>query len=76
MLGDARLKLWPVSPAPGDTAAAGPLTPGEVRILRSGVLAGTATTPVGLGDVQPPGKRRMRAGDWARGLRQDSVVLS
>jgi methionyl-tRNA formyltransferase len=76
MLGDARLKLWPVTPAPGDAAAAGSLTPGEVRILRSGVLAGTATTPVGLGDVQPPGKRRMRAGDWARGLRQDSVVLS
>jgi methionyl-tRNA formyltransferase len=75
MLGDARLKLWPVSPAPGDAAAAGLLSPGEVRILRSGVLAGTATTPVGLGDVQPPGKRRMRAVDWARGLRQDTVVL-
>jgi methionyl-tRNA formyltransferase len=75
MLGDARLKLWPVDPAPADAASAGPLTPGEVRGLRSGVLAGTATTPVGLGDVQPPGKRRMRAVDWARGLRQDPAVL-
>ncbi len=74
-LGEARLKLWPVDPAPEDAASAGPLGPGEVRVLRSGVLAGTATTPVGLGDVQPPGKRQMRAVDWARGLRQDAVVL-
>src|SRR5580700_11197982 len=71
MLGEARLKLWPVDPAPQDAPAAGPLAPGEVRILRSGVLVGTATTPVGMGAVQPPGKRRMSAADWARGLRQD-----
>jgi methionyl-tRNA formyltransferase len=74
-LGEARLKLWPVDPAPGDAPAAGPLGPGEVRILRSAVLVGTGTTPVGLGDVQPPGKRRMRAADWARGLRHDATVL-
>ena len=76
MLGEDRLKLWPVDPAPDDAACADPLAPGEVRILRSGVLVGTGTTPVGLGDVQPPGKRRMRAADWARGLRRDVVVLS
>jgi methionyl-tRNA formyltransferase len=75
MLGEARLKLWPVDPAPQDAPAAGPLAPGEVRILRSAVLVGTGTTPVGLGDVQPPGKRRMGAADWARGLRQDATVL-
>ena len=40
------------------------------------MLAGTATTPVELGDVQPPGKRRMKAADWARGLRQPTAVLS
>jgi methionyl-tRNA formyltransferase len=74
-LGEARLKLWPVEPVPDDGASAGPLAPGELRVLRSGVLVGTATTPVGLGDVQPPGKRRMRAADWARGLRQDPAVL-
>jgi methionyl-tRNA formyltransferase len=74
-LGEARLKLWPVDPAPEGADAAGPLAPGEIRVLRSAVLAGTATTPVGLGDIQPPGKRRMRAADWARGLRQDSAVL-
>jgi methionyl-tRNA formyltransferase len=75
MLGEARLKLWPVDPAPQDAPASGPLAPGEVRILRSAVLVGTGTTPVGLGDVQPPGKRRMGAADWARGLRQDATVL-
>ncbi len=76
MLGEARVKLGPVDPAPEDAASAGSLAPGQVAILRSGVLAGTATTPVRLGDVQPPGKRRMRAADWARGLRQDAAVLS
>src|SRR5712671_1925708 len=50
-LGEARLKLWPVGPGPEEAASAGPLGPGEVRVLRSGVLVGTATTPVELGDV-------------------------
>ena len=76
MRGEARVKLGPVEPAPQDAASAGTLAPGQVAILRSGVLVGTATTPVRLGDVQPPGKRRMRAADWARGLRQDAAVLS
>src|SRR5215471_17027650 len=68
MLGDARLKLWPVrddaAAPPGD-----PLRPGQLRASRSGVLAGTATHPVELGDVQQAGKRRMPAAEWARGLR-------
>ena len=76
MLGEARVKLGPVNPAPEDAASAGALAPGQVAILRNGVLVGTATTPVRLGDVQPPGKRPMRAADWARGLRQDAAVLS
>jgi methionyl-tRNA formyltransferase len=75
MLGEARVKLWPVDPAPDGADSAGPLAPGEVRILRSAVLVGTATTPVGLGGIQPPGKRRMLAPDWARGLRQDTTML-
>jgi methionyl-tRNA formyltransferase len=61
-----RLKLWPVTLASVD---APPLAPGEVRTLRDRVLVGTATVPVGLGDVQPHGKRRMPAADWARGAR-------
>ena len=76
-----RLKLWPVTPiaaaAPADPDAAAdpvPLTPGELRVERGAVYAGTGTVPVRLGDVQPPGKRRMPAADWARGLRADSAV--
>jgi hypothetical protein len=30
---------------------------------------------VALGDVQPPGKRRMPAADWARGLRASTIGL-
>jgi methionyl-tRNA formyltransferase len=68
MLGEARLKLWPVGHC-GPAPAGEPLRPGELRITKSGVLAGTATHPVQLGDVQQGGKRRMPAAQWARGLR-------
>lgn len=62
-----RIKLGPVRPA--DAPADEPLSPGELRVERRRVLAGTATTPVALGDVQAPGKKRMAATDWARGAR-------
>src|SRR5262249_12329791 len=66
-----RLKLWPVTLAAGaGLASGGPgLAPGELRVDRNSVYAGTGTVPVRLGDVQPQGKRRMPAADWARGLR-------
>jgi methionyl-tRNA formyltransferase len=66
-----RLKLWPVTLAAGaGLASGGPgLAPGELRVDRNAVYAGTGTVPVRLGDVQPQGKRRMPAADWARGLR-------
>jgi methionyl-tRNA formyltransferase len=69
-----RLKLWPVTLAAGaGLASGGPgLAPGELRVDRNAVYAGTGTVPVRLGDVQPQGKRRMAAADWARGLRSAS----
>jgi methionyl-tRNA formyltransferase len=75
-----RLKLWPVTLAAGaglvagaDGAPGGPgLAPGELRVDRNAVYVGTGTVPVRLGDVQPQGKRRMPAADWARGLRVSS----
>jgi methionyl-tRNA formyltransferase len=100
VLGDTRLKLWPLAAVQppvvpdgpsGRSASAAPgsagdsLAPGELRVLRSAVLVGTGTTPVQLGDVQPPGKRRMSAVEWARGLHlaergrgtdQDAAVLA
>jgi len=69
-LDDARLKLGPVSlDVPGGAPAAPPdLAPGELHVGRHEVLVGTGSRPVRLGDVQAPGKRRMTASDWARGL--------
>jgi methionyl-tRNA formyltransferase len=66
-----RVKLWPVTidvAAAADLAAGG-LAPGELAIGRGAVYVGTGSEPARLGDVQPPGKRRMPAADWARGLR-------
>ncbi|MFC7330295.1 methionyl-tRNA formyltransferase [Marinactinospora rubrisoli] len=60
-----RLKLGPVAPAPD----ADPLPPGRVAAGKHRVLVGTATHPVELGEVQPQGKRRMTAVEWARGVR-------
>lgn len=62
---DERVKLGPVTPV-----ADGPeLKPGELLVEKSRVLAGTATTPVRLGEVRAAGKRAMPASDWARGVR-------
>jgi methionyl-tRNA formyltransferase len=68
-----RVKLWPVAVAGsqgGEAAQDGgrPLAPGELRVQRDRVLAGSGTSPVELGEVQADGKRRMRAADWVRGL--------
>jgi methionyl-tRNA formyltransferase len=85
---DARLKLWPVTLASpsapvaaqataADGAAGSPevsLAPGQLRVERAAVYVGTGTTAVRLGDVQPPGKRRMSAVDWARGLHADAAI--
>jgi methionyl-tRNA formyltransferase len=66
-LDGTRVKLWPLAGvATGDHDA---LEPGQLRLHGSRVLVGTGTQPVQLGAVQPHGKRRMPAADWARGLR-------
>ncbi len=56
-----RIKLGPVE----TVGVATKLPPGEFRED----MVGTATQPVRLGDVQPPGKRPMPARDWLNGLR-------
>ena len=62
MLGDERLKLGPVGVADDST-----LEPGHLDIGKREVRVGTATTDVVLGEVQPFGRKRMPAADWARG---------
>jgi methionyl-tRNA formyltransferase len=61
-----RLKLGPVTLAP----EAAPLAPGALRVDgKLGVLVGTGSAPVRLGDVRPEGKPFMPADAWARGIR-------
>jgi methionyl-tRNA formyltransferase len=68
VLDGARIKLGPLAGIGADEGGTVP-GPGELCVLRSGVLVGTGTLPVRLGEVQPDGKRRMQAAEWARGLR-------
>lgn len=71
-LDGTRVKLGPV--ALDDAAASPDLAPGELLAGRQAVFAGTGSRPVRLGEVQAPGKRRMNATDWARGLHGDGTV--
>jgi methionyl-tRNA formyltransferase len=68
MIGDLRIKVGPVTLDQPDQEA---LPPGMIRVDRQGVHVGTSSTPVLLGDIQPPGKKPMKAADWARGARLD-----
>ena len=49
-------------------SASNALRPGEVRVAKKDVLVGTGSSPVRLGQIQPPGKKMMNAADWGRGL--------
>jgi methionyl-tRNA formyltransferase len=62
-----RVKLGPVRP----TGGASNLAPGEIAVGRSGVLAGTGTGAVALGEVRAAGKKPMPADAWARGVRPE-----
>nr|WP_245886594.1 methionyl-tRNA formyltransferase [Kineococcus xinjiangensis] len=64
-----RLKLGPVRPLPPEDGVV--LGPGELRVERERVLAGTAAGVVELGEVQPAGKKAMPALAWARGVRPE-----
>lgn len=69
-----RLGLGPVKPVL-DPVPEGPLLPGQVRVLKKTVQAGTASGAVELGMVRPAGKREMPAIDWARGARPQPAEL-
>lgn len=72
MIGDLRIKVGPVT-VEEDAAEQDrePLAPGRIRVDRQGVHVGTSSAPVLLGEIQPPGKKLMKAADWARGARLD-----
>lgn len=65
-LGGERVKLFPLAPLPGTSE----VEPGRIVVDKRGVIVGTGSGhTVRLGDVQPQGRKRMNAADWARGLR-------
>lgn len=67
-----RLGLGPVTPVrPGDQMYDVSVARGELHVTKRAVWVGTATVPVLLSTVQPPGKRAMPAADWARGARPE-----
>lgn len=66
MIGDLRIKLGPISIA---EEAPKTLAPGDIHVDRRSVWVGSGSTPVRLGQIQPPGKKFMDAADWARGAR-------
>lgn len=64
-----RLKLsGPVTLLPGSAL----LAPGELAVAKNSVRVGTGSHELELGEVQPQGKKPMRAADWARGVRIES----
>jgi methionyl-tRNA formyltransferase len=73
LVGELRIKLGPVTV---DDAAPNALPPGAIRADRTGVRVGTASQPVLLGTVQPPGKKQMDAAAWARGARLDESATA
>lgn len=71
LLDDSRLKVGPVRVTEGIDKH---LAPGEALISKEAVYIGTATQPVQLDRIQPPGKKMMNAADWARGLGKNAEV--
>ncbi|MCZ4560388.1 methionyl-tRNA formyltransferase [Rhodococcus sp. IEGM 1401] len=69
-IGELRVKISPVQHSE-DT-----LAPGSIEVRKSGVHVGTGTTAVVLGEVQPQGKKLMKALDWARGARLDDTAVA
>ncbi|BBY08391.1 methionyl-tRNA formyltransferase [Mycobacterium noviomagense] len=69
LIGEQRVKIGPVSV---DGEAPKPLEPGHIHVGRHDVWIGTASEPVRLGQIQPPGKKLMNAVDWARGARLEA----
>lgn len=69
-IGDIRLKVAPV------TLSDVVLEPGHIAVRKDGVFVGTATNAVSLGDIQPQGKKLMKALDWARGARLTETAVA
>lgn len=76
-LDEARLKVGAATLVDPDAAPeqAQGLAPGELNWTKKAVYAGTATGPLQLLQVQPPGKKMMGAPDWIRGSKLEVPVV-
>ncbi|WCO65142.1 methionyl-tRNA formyltransferase [Iamia majanohamensis] len=63
---DARLRVWAATPTEGDATAGGP---GAVAVVDGAVVAATGAGALVLDEVQPEGRARQAARDWANGAR-------
>ncbi|MEH6818442.1 MAG: methionyl-tRNA formyltransferase [Dietzia psychralcaliphila] len=63
-----RVKIGTVMPSDEEAPS---LAPGRIQCDKHSFLVGTATSPVVVETLQPPGKKMMNAVDWARGARLD-----
>ena len=70
-VGGQRFKLGPVLMRDDVTD----LAPGQLRVEGKAVLVGTGSHAVELVEVQPAGKKMMKATDWARGLANKEDVV-
>lgn len=61
-----RVKIGSARPADGDESR---LEPGVIEWDRRSMRVGTASTPMVVETLQPPGKKMMNALDWVRGAR-------
>lgn len=69
-LDGGRVKIGTVRPAdPDEDAGADRPEPGRIRWDKRAVRVDTATTPLVVETLQPPGKKMMNALDWVRGAR-------
>ena len=71
LLGGQRFKLGPVAMRADVTD----LAPAQLRVEGKAVLVGTGSHAVELVEVQPAGKKMMKATDWARGLANKEDVV-
>lgn len=67
-----RLKIGPPAPAGSLPDGLPVLAPGELYPTKRALCVGTASVPLVLGELRPPGRRPMAAADWARGVRVEA----
>lgn len=70
---EAEMKILATSLASAGTPA--DLRPGMAVMKEGRLMAGTADGAIEIVTLQAPGKRRMAAADYMRGLRKDTLAL-